>query len=74
MGPKALRSGRPRYNTALANTDNSELLLNFVRLKYNELPYFLEVTSISSSSVTDRSRRCERDQGSSTGRRLSQLF
>ena len=49
VGPKALRSGRPRYNTALANTDNSELLLNFVRLKYNELPYFLEVTSISSS-------------------------
>ncbi len=52
-GPRSLKAGRPRYNTALANTDNRELLLNIVRLKYNELPYFLEVTSISSSlSVT----------------------
>ena len=49
LGPKALKAGRPRYNVALADTDNRALLLNFVRLKYNELPYFLEVTSISSS-------------------------
>ncbi len=53
LGPKALKAGRPRYNIALADTDNRELLLNFVRLKYHELPYFLEVTSISSSlSIT----------------------
>ena len=48
-GPRSLRVGRPRYNVALANTDNREPLLNFLRLKYNELPYFLEITSISSS-------------------------
>ena len=48
-GHRLLKTGRPRYNAALADTDDRELLLNFVRLKYNELPYFLEVSSISAS-------------------------
>lgn len=36
------------YNQALQETEQKELLLNIVRLRYNEPPSFLQVTGISS--------------------------
>ena len=54
-GPKSLEAGRPQYNIGISATDHRELLLNIVRLKYNELPYFLEITSISSSLIVTAS-------------------
>jgi hypothetical protein len=48
MGPKALRNGRGDYNDAIKSTEVDQFLLNVVRLRYNDRPYVLEVSSISS--------------------------
>ena len=40
--------GRTAYNIAAQNTTNQELLLNLVRLRYSDTPYFLELNSITS--------------------------
>ncbi|MCB1085228.1 MAG: hypothetical protein KDK60_03915 [Chlamydiia bacterium] len=39
--------GRTAYNTAAQNTTNQELLLNLVRLRYSDTPYFLELNGIT---------------------------
>lgn len=49
IGPKAVRSGRTDYNAAIKQTDIEQLLLNIVRLRFSDRPYFLEVASITAS-------------------------
>ena len=39
--------GRTSYNVAAQNTTNQELLLNLVRLRYSDTPYFLELNGIT---------------------------
>ena len=39
--------GRTAYNMAAQNTTNQELLLNLVRLRYSDTPYFLELNGIT---------------------------
>jgi hypothetical protein len=39
--------GRNSYNIALQTTSNEQLLLNIVRLRYYDVPYFLNVDSIT---------------------------
>ena len=39
--------GRTSYNIAAQNTTNQELLLNLVRLRYSDTPYFLELNGIT---------------------------
>ncbi len=51
LGPKALRTGRPNYDFALQETNNQSMLLNIIRLRYNDSPSFLEVTNIYSAPV-----------------------
>lgn len=41
------RGGRTSYNKAAQNTTNQELLLNLVRLRYSDTPYFLELNGIT---------------------------
>ena len=48
LGPKRLRSDWRQYNQSLVDVENQELLLNLVRLRYNEYPGVLRVTSIAS--------------------------
>jgi len=48
-GPAAIRDGRDDYNTAIQQTNNEQHLLNIVRLKYRDTPFFLEVTSVSTN-------------------------
>jgi hypothetical protein len=48
-GPKTVRVGRGLWNTAVQQTDNEQLLLNLVRLRYSDTPFFLEVTSVSTN-------------------------
>lgn len=50
LGPQTLKAGRNEYNEALARTEQDELLLNIVRLRFSEKPYFLDVASISSAA------------------------
>jgi len=49
IGPSALRGNRPEYNRVLQQTDEAELLLNIVRLRYGEQIKFLQVASIVST-------------------------
>ncbi|MDR2735461.1 MAG: hypothetical protein LBB20_01285 [Puniceicoccales bacterium] len=48
-GPDSIKEAQPEYNYALAETANEQMLLNLVRLKYRDTPYFLEVSGITES-------------------------
>ncbi len=48
-GPGAVRAGRASYNEIINRTSNEQLLLNLVRLKYRDTPFFLEISSITTS-------------------------
>lgn len=48
-GPRSIKTGRDNYNVAIAQTNDQQLLLNLVRLRYRDTPLFLEVSSITSS-------------------------
>lgn len=48
-GPDALRMTRSEYNMVIQQTNEQELLLNLVRLKYRDTPYFLSVEKVASS-------------------------
>lgn len=47
-GPRGLKSSAVAYNHAVAQTNGEQLLLNLVRLRYRDVPVFLEISSISS--------------------------
>lgn len=49
MGPRALESTRPLYNQAIAQTNDQELLLNLVRIRYRDTTYFTSVERIAAS-------------------------
>ena len=46
-GPEAMRTSRLAYNDAVQVSDQRELLLNLVRLRYSEAPEFLAINGIS---------------------------
>jgi len=47
-GPISLKSERSKYNLAIQKTNDQQLLLNLVRLKYRDTPFFLEVSNVAS--------------------------
>jgi hypothetical protein len=47
LGPSTLKGNRYSYNTTLQRSNDQQLLLNLVRLKYRDTPYFLEVNSVA---------------------------
>ncbi|MEN9674156.1 MAG: hypothetical protein RIS76_52 [Verrucomicrobiota bacterium] len=49
LGPKAIRTERPDYNQQIAHSGDEQMLLNLVRLRYNDSPVFLELGSIIAS-------------------------
>ncbi len=49
FGPGTVRAGRASYNEVINRTSNEQLLLNLVRLKYRDTPFFLEVSSLTNS-------------------------
>ncbi len=55
LGPSALRVSRVRYNEAIQNTTDEQLLLNLVRLEYRDTPLFVEVGSVQAQFVFERS-------------------
>lgn len=52
-GPDAMRASRVGYNEAVRVSDQRELLLNLVRLRYTESPEFLAVSGISTQMRFD---------------------
>lgn len=49
LGPKRIQDNRIDYNRNIQQSDSQELLLNLVRIRYSETPYFMQVSSISAS-------------------------
>jgi len=47
IGPTAMQVGHPLYSQALTELRDEQLLLNLVRIRYSEMPVFLNVASIS---------------------------
>ncbi|MCH8208641.1 MAG: hypothetical protein IIA62_06280 [Nitrospinae bacterium] len=47
MGPVVLEQSRNNYNIAIQKTNDEQLLLNLVRLKYRDTPFFMEVSSVA---------------------------
>lgn len=47
MGPRAIKGERINYNVALQQTNDEQILLNLVRLKYRDTPIFLNVNGIT---------------------------
>lgn len=47
LGPSTLKGNRYSYNTTIQRSNDQQLLLNLVRLKYRDTPYFLEVNNIA---------------------------
>ena len=48
-GPASVKTGRASYNMVIQQTNNEQLLLNLIRLRYRDTPYFLEVSSVSTT-------------------------
>jgi len=61
LGPATLKGERSNYNIAVQRTNDEQLLLNLVRLKYRDTPLFLEVSSVASQFTlkTDASVNAE---------------
>ncbi len=49
LGPSAVDLTRTHYNQAAQRTSAEELLLNLVRLRYRDTPYFLQIATLSTS-------------------------
>ncbi len=47
LGPDRIEGERTNYNTAIQRTNDEQLLLNLVRLKYRDTPFFMEVSSVA---------------------------
>ncbi|QEH33811.1 hypothetical protein OJF2_23410 [Aquisphaera giovannonii] len=48
LGPKAVKLSRIRYNEAYRDTNDEQLLLNIVRLRYADSPVFIDLPNITS--------------------------
>ena len=47
FGPKFIEASRTDYNVAMNRTENEQMLLNLVRLRYGDAPYFLEASALN---------------------------
>lgn len=52
IGPSGIVIGRPAYNEAIQTTSNEEMLLNIVRLRYRDTPFFLQVSGVAANLST----------------------
>jgi hypothetical protein len=48
LGPKAVRYTRMRYNEVVRDTNDEQLLMNIVRLRYADSPVFIDLPNITS--------------------------
>ena len=47
LGPKFIEGSRTDYNIVMGETESEQMLLNLVRLRYGDAPYFLEATALN---------------------------
>ena len=48
LGPNAVRHTRLRYNEVIRDTNDEQLLINIVRLRYGDSPVFIDLPNITS--------------------------
>src|SRR5215472_10177549 len=48
LGPSAVRYTRLRYNDVVRDTNDQQLLINIVRLRYADSPIFIDLPNITS--------------------------
>lgn len=48
IGPEAVRQTRMRYNEVVRDTNDAQLLMNIVRLRYADSPVFIDLPNITS--------------------------
>ncbi len=48
LGPGAVRFTRMRYNEVVRETNDQQLLMNLVRLRYSDSPVFIDLRTIIS--------------------------
>ncbi|MGR8918282.1 MAG: hypothetical protein ACU85V_01595 [Gammaproteobacteria bacterium] len=59
FGPRIIEASRTDYNVAMARTESEQMLLNLVRLRYGDEPYFLEASALNTQFLI--SPRAEAD-------------
>ncbi|NOR25796.1 MAG: hypothetical protein GQ542_15695, partial [Desulforhopalus sp.] len=55
IGPRSLPRDRFNYNTAIANSWEEQTLLNIVKIRYADMPLFVEVASVVSGYTLESS-------------------
>ncbi|NJO17192.1 MAG: hypothetical protein HC877_16050 [Thioploca sp.] len=53
VGPRAVSKSSVDYNLVLSKVNNEQLLLNLVRLRYRDTPFFMETASLSTGFSFD---------------------
>tara|TARA_B100000686_G_scaffold354567_1_gene465490 strand:+ start:5118 stop:6221 length:1104 start_codon:yes stop_codon:yes gene_type:complete len=48
LGPLTINKNRNNYNSIIQKTNDEQLLLNLVRLKYHDTPFFMEIANVTS--------------------------
>ena len=71
LGPSMMRADRLTYNDAIQFSERQELLLNIVRLRYNEGPGFLATNSISTQFTLNLGAAAGADVGDDQEQRTS---
>ena len=51
IGAARIEGDRNNYNQAIQQTNDEQLLLNLVRLKYRDTPFFMEVSNVASQFI-----------------------
>ena len=54
-GPAKVEAGRRLYNVAVQETNKEQMLLNIVRLRFLDTPFFLQVASVSTNFTFESS-------------------
>jgi hypothetical protein len=54
VGPELIRFNYLRYNTAVADTENEQFLLNLVRLRYRDPPKTLGLSQVTNQFTVDK--------------------
>ena len=49
FGPQSLERTHPAYNAAITASVNEQMLQNLVRLRYRDVPFFLEIGSVTAT-------------------------
>ena len=55
FGPRAVGETHPLYNEVISRSLNEQFLLNLVRLRYRDNPYFLEVGRVAVNTTLESS-------------------